>query len=117
LTEATFRLREARFKREDSEYGLKRDPKIHVGLRYDRERLAEEQTGTRVNGPLPDGMSGGPIWLILPDGTPKLWAIGTDYDLQLKVLFGSKIHRLVPNLMQRHLGPTATVSLEKRAGE
>ncbi len=83
---------------------LGRDAKLHLAIHYDRERLSNDATGARVTGPLPEGMSGGPMWLVLPDGTPKLWAIGTDYDLQKQVLWGSKIQPLLRNLLERHFG-------------
>lgn len=68
-------------------YGF--NPKLHLAMRYDRQNLQSE--GQRVNGPDPDGMSGGAIWHVTPEGVPLLAGIATHHDPVKKFLRGTRI--------------------------
>ncbi|PTX90957.1 hypothetical protein [Opitutus sp. ER46] len=91
-------------------FRLNRDPLLHMAVDYDRERQQDEDTGVRINGPQPDGMSGGPVWLILPNGMPVLMAIGTFHDPVNRVLIGTFLQPVIRLLKQ-------TLDLTSRSGD
>lgn len=94
---------------------LGHNPKFNFGISYDRERIAETDNNRRVTGPIAVGMSGGPAWLILPDGTPMLIGIGTHYYPEKKVLVASTVAPLVFEAMRRYAGETVSVTVQSGA--
>jgi hypothetical protein len=96
--------------RQERMFRLQRDPFLYVGIHYDREKQWDEERKIQIIGPTPEGMSGGPIWLILPNGVPALMAIGTDYDPKERVVFGTFLQPLI-KLLKQNFDPTATPGL------
>lgn len=88
---------------------LGHDPRFNFGIGYDREKMTEEETERRINGPVATGMSGGPVWLILPDG-PVLVGIGTHYYPEKQALIGSLVAPLIYEAMRRYAGEPIAVT-------
>ncbi len=88
------------------------DPRFNFGMAYNREQVTTEETNQRVTGPVAIGMSGGPVWLILPDGRPLLVGIGTHYDPDKNTLIGSLVVPLIMEAMRRYAGEPIAVSVQ-----
>lgn len=78
-------------------------PRIQVVARYNRIRQRDDESGRVIQGPLPFGMSGGPVWGVQIDGTPMLVAIGVFYDEVRNLLVGTKIHFAIKEIVRRML--------------